>query len=376
MVKKIGRDGICLYYHKIDKLQEGLKTMAYQAQLRQIGERLQQGSPDQYLEFLVQKEKIERILQLREEKEVLILGHNYMAPLVYNLSGEGERGDSLQLSQYAARSDKPIILFDGVRFMAETAKILNPRKKVLIADANAGCSLADPFSAAEVLQYKEQYPGRPVVLYINSYAAAKAEADYCCTSSNGLKVVQHAARELGVKEVIFLPDSLMGQNLDEEVKMAGLDLELIYPGKYDQKRGACEVHEQISYEMVRAIRLQFNLSHDDPTAAVLVHWECKPKVVAEADFHGSTSAMIRYVREHPELKRVYLGTECEMTANLQQEFPQIDFVRTCSLACQHMARITLDKILQTLESEQPEVVVPEEIRVRALASIERMLMIQ
>ncbi len=346
------------------------------AQMHAIEARLQHGSPDQYLEFLAQREKIERILQLKEQKDVLILGHNYMAPLVYNLSGEGERGDSLQLSQYAANSDNSIILFDGVRFMAETAKILSPEKKVLIADINAGCSLADPFGAAEVQAYQEQYPGRPVVLYINSYAAAKAEADYCCTSSNGLKVIQHAATDFGVKEVIFLPDSLMGQNLDEEVKKTGLDLELIYPGKYDQKRGSCEVHEQISWEMVRAIRQQYGLSRGNPATAVLVHWECKPEVIAEADFHGSTSAMIRYVQEHPQLKRVYLGTECEMTANLQQEFSQIDFVRTCSLACQHMARITLDKIVHTLETEQPEVIVPEEIRVRALASIGKMLAIQ
>ncbi len=338
-----------------------------------LEERFLAGSRDQYLDFLAQRDKIARILELKETKNVLILGHNYMGPLVYNLSGENERGDSLQLSQYASKSDKPIILFDGVRFMAETAKILNPNKKVLIADLAAGCSLADPFGAEEVLAYKKEYPGLPVVLYINSYAAAKAEADYCCTSSNGLKVVRHAAQEFGTRQVIFLPDSLMGKNLEEEVRLAGEDLELIYPGKRDQKYGACEVHEQITAEMVQAIRKQYGLFREDSATAVLVHWECRPEVLAEADFHGSTSAMIKYIKDHPLLQRVYLGTECEMTANLQNEFLGIEFVRTCALACQHMAKITLDKILDALTREAPEVQVPEHIRLRALHSIERML---
>ncbi|HLC97322.1 MAG TPA: quinolinate synthase [Candidatus Nanoarchaeia archaeon] len=338
-------------------------------------------SGDQYLDFLAQREKIERILLLKEQKNVLVLGHNYMAPLVYNLSGEGERGDSLQLAQYAAKSDKPIILFDGVRFMAETAKILNSEKKVLIADMQAGCSLADPFRGAEVRAYKEQFPGLPIVIYINSYADAKAEADYCCTSSNGLQVVQHAAKEFGTERVIFLPDSLMGENLQDELREAGSALELIYPGKYDAQHGSCEVHEKISLEMVQNIRVQYQLpkhqpGETNPETAVLVHWECLPEVRKEADFCGSTSHMIRYVREHPSLQRVYLGTECEMAANLQNEFPQIDFVRTCAIACQHMAKITLDKIVQCLEAEQPEVLVPEEIRIRALKPIARMLQIK
>ncbi len=328
------------------------------------------------IDFLAQQDTIRRILQLRDQKNVLILGHNYMAPLVYHLSGEGERGDSLQLAQYAAKSDKPIILFDGVRFMAETAKILNPQKKVLIADLNAGCSLADPFRGADVRRYKAEHPGLPVVLYINSYADAKAEADYCCTSSNGLKVVEHAAREFNTQKVIFLPDSLMGANLQEELHQQGSTLELIYPGKYDSRHGSCEVHAQITAEMVKTIREQFHLSSQDKQTAVLVHWECHPDVLKEADFHGSTSAMIRYVQSHPELKRVYLGTECEMTANMQHEFPQIEFVRSCMIACQHMGKITLGKILHTLETESPEIIVPEEIRVRALLSIERMLKIK
>jgi len=335
---------------------------------------------DQTIEYLARRDKIQRILELKEQKNVLILGHNYMAPLVYNLSGEGQRGDSLQLAKYAAQCQEPIILFDGVRFMAETAKILNPSKKVLIADLKAGCSLADPCRADKVKWYKEKYPDLPVVIYINSYADAKAESDYCCTSSNGLAVVEHVAREYQTKQVIFLPDSLMGANIQEELQEKGSTIELIYPGKYDKEHGSCEVHEQISVEMVKGIRKQFGLpklagGEKNPETAVLVHWECLPEVRKEADFCSSTSKMASYVKEHPSLKKVFLGTECEMTANMQAEFPQIEFIRTCSVSCQHMARITIDKILETLENEAPEVTVPEDIRVRALVPIERMLRI-
>ncbi|MFQ5972651.1 MAG: quinolinate synthase [Alphaproteobacteria bacterium] len=337
-------------------------------------ERAFKGTPE-YIDFLANKSTIQRILKLREEKNVLILGHNYMTPLVFQVSGEGERGDSLQLAQYAARSSNPIILFDGVRFMAETAKILNPGKKVLIADDHAGCSLADPFRGEDVRRYKEEYPGRPVVLYINSYTDAKAEADYCCTSSNGLRVVKHAAQEFKTDEVIFLPDSLMGQNLQDELEKERSPICLIYPGKRDDRHGSCEVHEQITPEMVRAIREQYNLKKEDSKTAVLVHWECKPEVLKEADFYGSTSGMRKYVIGHPELERVYLGTECEMTANLQNEFPGIEFVRSCTVFCRHMRKITLDKMLDTLELESPEVTVPEHTRRRALRAIERMLAI-
>src|SRR3989344_3187702 len=339
---------------------EVMFRMAAGNDLVRIEQALHRSNTDQHLDFQANQDLIEQILKLRDQKNVLILGHNYMAPLVYHLSGEGERGDSLQLAQYAAKSDKPIILFDGVRFMAETAKILNPEKKVLIADLKAGCSLADPFRGEDVRKYKEKYPGLPVVIYINSYADAKAESDYCCTSSNGLAVVEHVAREYQTKQVIFLPDSLMGANIQEELQEKGSTIELIYPGKYDKEHGSCEVHEQISVEMVKGIRKQFGLpklagGEKNPETAVLVHWECLPEVRKEADFCSSTSKMASYVKEHPSLKKVFLGTECEMTENMQAEFPQIEFIRTCSVSCQHMARITIDKILETLENEAPEV---------------------
>jgi quinolinate synthase len=331
--------------------------------------------PDQHLEFLANKDVIERILYLRDLKNVLILGHNYMVPLVFHLSGEGERGDSLALSRYAAKSDKPIILFDGVLFMAETAKILNPEKKVLIADLNAGCSLADPFSAEDVRFYRQRYPQAPVVTYINSYAEIKAESDYCCTSANGLKVIEHAAREFGTDQVVFLPDSLMGENLQQELVRRGSDLDLIYPGKYDENFGRCEVHEKFTASHIRDIRKQYDIPRGAHDAAVLVHWECLPEVLEEADFYGSTSQMAGYVKNHAELRRVYMATECEMAANLATEFPQVEFVRTCNVFCRHMRRISLEKILHSLEHEVYEVEVPEPIRRASLGAIQRMLSI-
>ncbi len=326
--------------------------------------------PDQYLEFQARREIVERILQLRDEKNVLLLGHNYMEPLVYQLSGEGERGDSLALSMIAAKSEKPIILFDGVRFMAETAKIMNPDKKVLIADLNAGCSLAEPFNEDHVLAYRRQYPNAPVVTYINSYANIKAVSDYCCTSSNGFKVILHASREFNTHQVIFFPDSLMGANLQEELEPYGI--ELIYPGKYDDLRGQCEVHEQFTAEHIRQIRQQYDLRKDSDETAVLVHWECSPEVIHESDFYGSTSQMAKYIKDHPKLKRVFLGTECEMAANLASEFPHVEFVRTCKMYCQHMRLITLEKILYSLENEVYEIHVDEDLAQKAKHAIENM----
>ncbi len=347
-------------------------SVQYADQLHAIDEIVHE-SPDLEADYRANRNTIERILELRDEKNVLILGHNYMKPLVYLLSGEGQRGDSLELSRFAAQSENPIILFDGVRFMAETAKILNPDKKVLIADLDAGCSLADPFSADDVLEYRKKYPGIPVVTYVNSYAEIKAESDYCCTSANGMDIVRHAAREFNTDRVIFFPDALMGQNIQNDLREEGSGIEIIYPGKYDDKFGRCEVHEKLTVADIRRIRREHDIPRGSASAAVLVHWECPPDVLKEADFYGSTSQMIRYIRNHPELERVYLGTECEMSANLANEFPSVEFVRTCQIYCQHMRKITLDKIRFSLENEVHEVTVPEDIRRRALVPIERML---
>ncbi len=331
-------------------------------------------APDQYLEFQAKRDLIARILELSERKQVLILGHNYMEPLVYHLSDETARGDSLALSRYAARSTHPVILFDGVRFMAETAKILNP-DKIVLADQTAGCSLADPFAADTVREYRRRFPGAPVVTYINSYADVKAESDYCCTSANALAVISHAAAEARTDRVIFLPDTLMGANLQRELDRAGIAIDLVYPGKYDSLSGRCEVHEKFTAALIRQIRKQYGLSKGAPDTAVLAHWECPAEVLEEADFYGSTSQMADYIRRHPALKRVYLATECEMAANLALEFPQVEFVRTCQVFCQHMRKITLEKILFSLEHDVYQIQVPPEVARRARAAIERMLAI-
>ena len=321
-------------------------------------------------------EKVRRILQLREEKDVLILGHNYMHPLVFGLSDKAARGDSLALARYAAQTACSIILMDGVRFMAETAKILNPSKKVLIANKLAGCSLADPVRGEDVRALKAAYPGVPVVMYINSYADAKAEADICCTSANALDVILHVAETTGSGRMLFLPDTLMGMNLQAELDALGHRLDLIYPGKGNDLREAkCEVHEQFTVEELRLIRRQHDIPKGHPHRAILAHWECPPAVLQEADFHGSTSQMANYIRER-EPERVYLATECEMAANLEAEFPQTEFIRACLIFCSHMRRIGLDGILSALESEDPErheITVDEEVRVRALKPVERML---
>lgn len=321
---------------------------------------------------------IRRIFALRDEKNAVILGHNYMPPVIYGLSEPWGRGDSLLLAQRAADTAAAIIVLNGVRFMAETAKILSPHKKVLIASKLAGCSLADPIRAAEVRRLKQEYPGIPIVTYINSYADVKAESDYCCTSANALNVIRHVRKTTGRTTIIFLPDTLMGKNLQAELDAASDGIDLIYPGKKNSlDEGRCEVHEKFTVADLQAIRKEHGIPKGHPRRAVLAHWECPPDVLQEADYHGSTSQMMRYVSEH-QLEKVYLATECEMAANLQQQLRGTQFVRACMVFCQHMQRITLDGILHALETEDPElheVTVAEPIRRRALVSIERMLAI-
>lgn len=328
------------------------------------------------IDVLAHEEKIRRILELKLQKNVLILGHNYMAPLIYNLSENDARGDSLALARYAAKTECPVILFDGVRFMAETAKILNPEKKVLIASKLAGCSLADPIRADQVRQLKAEFPGVPVVTYINSYADVKAESDFCCTSANAVQVIESAALRADSSQVIFLPDSLMGENLQNELENTGSEIKLLYPGKDNSLEEArCEVHEQFSVGELRLIREQHGIPKGHRRRAVLAHWECSPEVLEEADFHGSTSQMSRYIADNsPE--RVFLATECEMAANLAGEFPEVEFVRSCQMYCRHMRQLTLDGILSALETEDPvkhEITVEEDVRQAALVPLQRML---
>ncbi len=326
-----------------------------------------------HAEFLDRRDLLGEILQLQREKNAIILGHNYMHPLVYQLSHVEHRGDSLALSQQAAQCEQPVIVFNGVRFMAETAKILSPDKLVLIPDVEAGCSLADNFLAEHVREYRARYPDAPVVTYVNSYAEVKAESDYCCTSANALEVVRAAVKAFGVNEVIFLPDSLMGMNLQREFARTGEDITLMYPGRDDRLFTRCEVHEQFTAQQIRAIRIEYDLPRGSDTTAVLVHWECSPEVLDEADYCGSTSEMARYILQRPQLERVYLATECEMAANLAAEFPTVQFVRSCSFHCPHMRRITLEKLRDCLLHEQFVIEVDAATADKARRAIQRML---
>ncbi len=320
---------------------------------------------------------IAEILRLKAKHRVVILGHNYMEPLVFDLSNAEEKGDSLQLSMYAARTEAPVILFNGVVFMAETAKVLNPDKRVLIADKAAGCSLADNFRGPDVRALKAQYPGVPVMIYINSYADAKAECDVCCTSANAPQI----AAALPGNQVLFVPDILFAQNL--EVELAGRK-EVLYPGKQNSVRGAvCEVHERFSIDDVRQIRKGFDIPKGHASRVVYAHWECHPDVLREADVYGSTSQIRADIAKRVaegRIERAFIASECELTTNLAAEFPGVQFATACFVRCQHMARITLDGVLKVLRALDEgndlspwEITLDRETIDRARRPIERML---
>jgi len=310
------------------------------------------------------------INRLKEEKNAVILGHNYMEPVLYH-SIPDFVGDSLELSRKAAQTDKDIIVFCGVRFMAETAKILNPNKVVLLPSEKAGCSLAASITADDVRALKSRFPGAPVVTYVNTYADVKAESDICCTSSNAAAVV----RSLGAQTVIFLPDEYLARNVARE-----LDRRIIFP-PFDLPEpetaldhplvgwhGKCEVHEKFTVRDVAAVRQQF------PDVVILAHPECSPEVTAAADFSGSTSAMIKYI-ERTCAPRYLLLTECSMGDNIAAAHPEKNMLRLCSVRCPHMNQITLEDTLKSLQNMQYVIDVPEAVRVRAARSVERMLAI-
>jgi quinolinate synthase len=299
---------------------------------------------------------IDAINRLKKQKNAVILGHNYMTPEIFNCVSDFT-GDSLQLAREAARTDAEVIVQAGVHFMAETSKILSPSKTVLIPDVKAGCSLAASITGADVRLLRQKYPGLPVVTYVNTSADVKAESDVCCTSSNAVAVVEDIAREFGVDTVIMVPDKYLAQNVAKLTKTKVIT--------YD---GACEVHERFTPADIRGFR------ESNPGVVVLTHPECPPEVVAEADFSGSTSAMIGYVGKHHP-KRVVLVTECSMSDNVAVEFPDVDFVKPCNL-CPHMKRITLPKILHSLETMTTEVIVDPVIAMRAKKAVERMLAVK
>ncbi|GAB4369058.1 MAG: quinolinate synthase NadA [Calditrichia bacterium] len=311
------------------------------------------------------------IHRLKKEKNAVILGHNYMEPALY-YSIPDIVGDSLELARKAASTEKDIIVFCGVRFMAETAKILNPDKLVLLPAKKAGCSLAESITAEDVRQLKKRYTGVPVVTYINTYADVKAESDICCTSGNAAAVVE----SLHSDTVIFLPDEYLAKNVAIETGR-----HIIFPTKTPRSgngstldyqiigwRGRCEVHEKFTVEDIENVRKQF------PDVVILAHPECSPEVVQAADFSGSTSAMVRYVKQS-QAPRYLLLTECAMGDNIAAANHDKEILRLCNVRCPHMAEITMEDTLKSLQENQYVIEVPEEIRQRAYQAVEKMLQI-
>ncbi len=302
------------------------------------------------IEWPVHGPYIAAIEEWKRERNAIILAHNYQSPEIYHGVADIV-GDSLALAAEAARTTADVIVVAGVHFMAESAKLLNPGKTVLIPDERAGCSLAASITAADVRLLRERHPGVPVVSYVNTSAAVKAESDVCCTSSNAVEIV----RRLGVPRVIFLPD----RYLADYVARALPEVEIV------AWAGSCEVHERFTGAEIRAYR------SSRPGITVLAHPECPPDVLAEADFVGSTAAMSHFVDERRP-SSVVMITECSMSDNVAAGHPEIDFVRPCNL-CPHMKRITLPKILEALLNMQHEVTIDPQIADRARAALERML---
>ncbi|MER8448039.1 quinolinate synthase NadA [Mesorhizobium sp. M1066] len=292
---------------------------------------------------------IEAILALKRERNAIILAHNYQTPEIFHCVADIV-GDSLALARTAATIEAQVIVLAGVHFMAETAKLLNPDKTVLIPDLSAGCSLAESITAEDVRLMRQRYPGVPIITYVNTSAEVKAESDICCTSGNAKAVVE----SLGVLRVIMLPDEYLAQNI-----AAQTDVQII------AWKGHCEVHERFTPADIRELR------ESHPGVVVLAHPECPPGVVAEADFSGSTAAMSDYVdRQRPP--RVVLMTECSMSDNVALAHPEVEFIRPCNL-CPHMKRITLANIRTALEQNHHVVTIEPGIAGRARLAVERML---
>jgi quinolinate synthase len=292
---------------------------------------------------------VDAILALKRQSNAVVLAHNYQTPEIFHGVADIV-GDSLLLAREATKVDADTIVLAGVYFMAETAKLLNPEKTVLIPDRSAGCSLADSITPQDVRLMRERYPDAPVIAYVNTSAAVKAEADICCTSGNALKVVE----SLGVEQVIMLPDEYLARNIAAQTKT-----------RIIAWKGHCEVHELFTASDVRQLR------EDYPGITILAHPECPPDVVNEADFSGSTAAMSTFV-EKQRPPRVVLLTECSMSDNVSALHPDIEFVRPCNL-CPHMKRITLKNIRHALETNQHQVAIDPAIADRARRSVERML---
>ncbi len=356
-------------------------TPEVQVMYEKMKARRDQVVPD--VELRLKAEVAGEINALKAEKNAVILGHNYMEPALF-YSIPDFTGDSLDLSRKAAATDKSIIVFCGVRFMAETAKILNPTKTVLLPSERAGCSLAASITAGDVRALKAKFPGVPVVTYVNTYADVKAESDICCTSSNARAVVE----SLHSDTVIFLPDEYLAKNVSnetgkhiifpqvsptplpaEEATTAGVSI-----GKGENPldyqmigwHGRCEVHEKFTVADIEAVRAQF------PDVVVLSHPECSPEVVAASDYSGSTNAMIRYVQQ-TQAKRYLVLTECAMGDNIAAANPEKDMLRLCMVRCPHMNTITMEETRDALKFNRYVIDVPEEIRMKAYRAVQRMI---
>jgi len=291
---------------------------------------------------------IYRINQLKKEKNAVILAHNYQTPEIYHGVSDFS-ADSLALAVEAAKTKADIIVMCGVHFMAETAKLMSPEKKVLLPDMKAGCSLSSSITGKDVRNLKKKYPGVPVVSYINTSADVKAETDVCCTSANAVKIV----KSLGVNKVIFLPDVYLAKYVASQT-----DVEII------SWKGTCEVHEQFNEEEINQIRTS------NPGIKIIAHPECPPDVINASDFAGSTSGMIKYVKDN-QPKKVMMVTECSMSDNVQVDNPNVEFIRPCNL-CPHMKKITLPKVLECLENETNEIILDQDTIEKARKSVEKM----
>jgi quinolinate synthase len=303
------------------------------------------------IEWKVHAPLIHKINKLKKEKNAVILAHNYQTPEIYHGVADFS-SDSLALAIEASKTKADIIIMCGVHFMAETAKLMSPHKKVLLPDMNAGCSLSSSITGEDVRLLKKKYPGVPVVSYVNTSADVKAETDVCCTSANAVKVVE----SLKVKKVIFLPDEYLAKYVASNTKV-----EII------SWKGTCIVHEQFTAKEINEIKKQ------NPGIVVIAHPECPPDVIKASDFTGSTTGMSEYVKKN-QPKKVMMVTECSMSDNVQVENPKVEFIKPCNL-CPYMKKITLPKILDCLEKENNEITIPDNLMEKARLSVERMTLI-
>ncbi len=299
-------------------------------------------------EWKIHAPLIEKINKLKKEKNAIILAHNYQTPEIYH--GVADiAADSLALAVEAAKTSADKIIMCGVHFMAETAKLMNPNKKVFLPDMQAGCSLASSITGKDVRLLKQKYPGVPVVSYVNTSADVKAETDVCCTSANAVKVVE----SLNVEKVIFLPDQYLADYVAKNTKV-----------KIISWKGTCIVHEQFTSKEIKDIKNQ------NPGIKVIAHPECPPDVIEASDFAGSTSGMIKYVKDN-QPKKVMLVTECSMSDNVEADNPNVSFIKPCNL-CPYMKKIDLEKILDCLENDTNEILLDNKTIEAARKSVIRM----